>query len=70
MMCSSLHELKVEPRYRELGIEAQVIRKIIATIGYHTAVIVFDPAQVRFADSVAIRRPPSRRARPSFRGDR
>lgn len=38
----AVHELTVESRYRDLGIEKQVIRKITATIGYHTAAIIMD----------------------------
>lgn len=37
-----VHELSVEPKYQELGIEEQVVRKIAATIGYHTAAIILD----------------------------
>ena len=36
------HELTVEKKYRDLGIETQVIRKIAVTIGYHTAAIILD----------------------------
>jgi hypothetical protein len=37
-----VHELTVEPRFQELGIEELVIRTIAATIGYHTAAIAFE----------------------------
>ena len=37
-----VHEFAVQPKYRDLGIETQVIRKIAATVGYHTAAIVLD----------------------------
>lgn len=49
-----VHELAVEARYRELGIEAQVIRKIAATVGYHTATVVAgkDIADTAGIDSV------------------
>lgn len=52
-----VHELSVEPKYHGLGIEEQVVRKIAATIGYHTAAIILDH---RLANTVDVESIPTK----------
>ena len=55
-----IHELVLEPKYQELGIESRIIRKIGDTLGYHCAAVVFEPERAGITEEDEIEYVPSK----------